>query len=64
MVDVVKVVGQKIVKEMVSLDGGNNVTGIISDGLHDFAFDVGNEVGIPVYYFETVSPCCFWVRTR
>jgi hypothetical protein len=25
-----------------------------------FPIDVGDELGIPVIYFRTISACCFW----
>ncbi|KAI7734937.1 LOW QUALITY PROTEIN: hypothetical protein M8C21_021659 [Ambrosia artemisiifolia] len=36
------------------------VTVIIPDASFAFVFDVAEEVGIPVVYFETVSPCALW----
>ncbi|KAG4127820.1 hypothetical protein ERO13_D10G239500v2 [Gossypium hirsutum] len=34
---------------------------IIADGLLGFALDVAKEVGIPIIFFCTSSPCSFWV---
>ncbi|MBA0813863.1 hypothetical protein Gohar_027683, partial [Gossypium harknessii] len=34
---------------------------IIGDGFLGFALDVANELGIPIIFFRTSSPCCFWV---
>ncbi|GJV04491.1 7-deoxyloganetic acid glucosyltransferase-like protein [Tanacetum coccineum] len=36
------------------------VTVVIPDGSYSFALDVADEVGVPVVYFETVSPCALW----
>ncbi|KMS96385.1 hypothetical protein BVRB_9g225610 [Beta vulgaris subsp. vulgaris] len=77
MLDAVKAVSHPIVREIVSSGDTHTsssetnqtlevvlsplVTCIVSDGLYNFALDVGNEVGIPVFYFETMSPSCLWV---
>lgn len=37
------------------------VTCIIPDGLFYYAVDIGNEVGVSVIPFDTISPCCLWV---
>nr|XP_009804549.1 PREDICTED: 7-deoxyloganetic acid glucosyltransferase-like [Nicotiana sylvestris]XP_016507911.1 PREDICTED: 7-deoxyloganetic acid glucosyltransferase-like [Nicotiana tabacum] len=37
------------------------VTCVIPDGLFYYAVDVGNEIGVPVIPFDTISPCCLWV---
>ncbi|KAL1806177.1 hypothetical protein ACET3Z_029245 [Daucus carota] len=36
------------------------VTCIISDGVMRFTLDVGEEIGVPVMYFRTISACSFW----
>nr|XP_043635211.1 7-deoxyloganetic acid glucosyltransferase-like [Erigeron canadensis] len=36
------------------------VTVIIPDASFSFALDVAEEIGIPLIYFETVSPCALW----
>ncbi|KAL1825153.1 hypothetical protein ACET3Z_011931 [Daucus carota] len=36
------------------------VTCIIADGGYTFAVDVAKDVGIPVLYFDTISPCALW----
>ncbi|GKC21147.1 hypothetical protein Tco_1023297, partial [Tanacetum coccineum] len=33
---------------------------IYPDEIYSFALDVADEVGVPVVYFETVSPCALW----
>lgn len=37
------------------------VTCVIPDGLFYYAVDIGNEMGVPVITFDTISPSCFWV---
>lgn len=34
---------------------------IIADGCLGFTCDVANEIGIPIIYVRTLSPCCLWV---
>ncbi|CAI9091603.1 OLC1v1026675C1 [Oldenlandia corymbosa var. corymbosa] len=34
---------------------------IIADGSLGFTCDVANEIGIPIVYVRTISPCCLWV---
>ncbi|KAG2723828.1 hypothetical protein I3760_02G188500 [Carya illinoinensis] len=34
---------------------------IIADGILTFPIDVGNELGIPVIHFRTISACAFWI---
>ncbi|KAL1806178.1 hypothetical protein ACET3Z_029246 [Daucus carota] len=36
------------------------VTCIITDGVMSFTLDLGEEIGVPVIYFRTVSACSFW----
>lgn len=53
-------------KEMLSsgcLESGSRrrVSCIVADGILGFACDVGNELGIPVFYVRTISACCLWV---
>lgn len=33
---------------------------IASDGIFGFAAEVAEEVGVPIIYFDTISPCSFW----
>ncbi|KAJ8557630.1 hypothetical protein K7X08_003255 [Anisodus acutangulus] len=37
------------------------MTCVIPDGLFYYAVDIGNEVGVSVIPFDTISPCCLWV---
>jgi hypothetical protein len=43
-----------------SNSSGRSVTCIIADGIFSFPIDVGNELGIPVIHFRTISACCIW----
>lgn len=45
-----------------SIPGTNrrSVTCMIVDGFLSFPIDVGNELGIPVLHFRTISACSFW----
>ncbi|KAL8102893.1 hypothetical protein AgCh_027427 [Apium graveolens] len=36
------------------------VTCIITDGVMRFTLDIGEEIGVPVIYFRTISGCSFW----
>jgi hypothetical protein len=40
---------------------GQSVSCIIVDGILSFPIDMGNELGIPVFHFRTISSCCFWI---
>ncbi|XP_057977516.1 7-deoxyloganetic acid glucosyl transferase-like [Malania oleifera] len=35
-------------------------TCVVADGIFGFAVDVAEEVGVPIIYFDTISPCGFW----
>ncbi|KAF3947230.1 hypothetical protein CMV_026607 [Castanea mollissima] len=65
MFDSIKLVTEPLFKEMM-LSGqlnsatGQSVTCIIADGSLSFPIDVGNELGIPVIHFRTISACSFW----
>lgn len=37
------------------------VSFIIADGILGFTCDVAQELGIPIVYVRTISPCCLWV---
>lgn len=37
------------------------VSFIIADGMLGFTCDVAQELGIPIVYVRTISPCCLWV---
>ncbi|XP_059458902.1 7-deoxyloganetic acid glucosyl transferase-like [Corylus avellana] len=40
------------------------VSCIIADGIFSFPIDVGDELGIPVIHFRTISACSFWAYFR
>ena len=64
MLESVKQASRPLLEKMVAKDNDDDklgVTYVIADGLFDFAVEVGNNVGIPVVCFDTVSPCCLWV---
>ncbi|KAG6395345.1 hypothetical protein SASPL_145988 [Salvia splendens] len=48
-----------IFREML-LTAETPVTCLIADGIFTFATDVAAEIGAPLLYFDTVSPCGFW----
>ncbi|XP_059625333.1 7-deoxyloganetic acid glucosyltransferase-like [Cornus florida] len=51
-----------LISGVFSSEAGVPVTCIIADGAFDFALDAAKEVGIPLIYFDTISPCCVWVH--
>ncbi|KAM4093874.1 hypothetical protein ACB094_06G152100 [Castanea mollissima] len=63
--DSITLVTKPLFKEMM-LSGqlnsatGQSVTCIITDGSLSFPIDVGNELGILVIHFRTISACSFW----
>ncbi|KAL0401271.1 UNVERIFIED_CONTAM: 7-deoxyloganetic acid glucosyltransferase [Sesamum latifolium] len=38
----------------------NQVTCIIADGIFTLAADIAGETGVPLLYFDTISPCGLW----
>nr|GMD02054.1 7-deoxyloganetic acid glucosyltransferase-like [Ipomoea batatas] len=40
---------------------GREVTCGIVEATFSYAFEIGSEVGVPVFAFETISPCCLGV---
>nr|GMC98305.1 7-deoxyloganetic acid glucosyltransferase-like [Ipomoea batatas] len=36
------------------------VTCLLVDGIFTFAVDVAREIGVPLLYFDTISPCGLW----
>nr|AKA44595.1 UGTPg25 [Panax ginseng] len=47
-------------KDLLIGEAQKPVTCIISDGLMSFTLDLGEEIGIPIIYFRTISSCSFW----
>ncbi|VFQ72853.1 unnamed protein product [Cuscuta campestris] len=41
--------------------GRSEVTCAIAEGMFGYVFETGREFGVPVYAFETISPCCLYV---
>ncbi|CAI9091605.1 OLC1v1026677C1 [Oldenlandia corymbosa var. corymbosa] len=37
------------------------ITCVIAEGFYYYALDITEELGIPLIFFETISPCCLWV---
>ncbi|PSR93159.1 7-deoxyloganetic acid glucosyltransferase [Actinidia chinensis var. chinensis] len=44
----------------LSSESRRPVTCIIADAMLIFALDVAEQVGIPLFYFDTISPCGLW----
>lgn len=44
----------------LSAKSSSPVNFMIADGFYSFAVDLAKDVGIPVMYFETISPCALW----
>ncbi|CAK9171809.1 unnamed protein product [Ilex paraguariensis] len=64
--DSLKSITKKLFKEMLISGGLSSetrrpLTCIIADGALGFVCDVADEIGIPVIYSRTVSPCSLWV---
>ncbi|KAK4487855.1 hypothetical protein RD792_003591 [Penstemon davidsonii] len=41
-------------------DSESPLTCIIADGIFTFAVDIAKEIGVPLLYFDTISPCGLW----
>ncbi|KAM3320152.1 hypothetical protein P3S67_007352 [Capsicum chacoense] len=54
-------VAEPFLKEMLSALVKEPVTCVIPEGLFYYAVDIGNEMGVPVIIFDTISPSCLWV---
>lgn len=66
MFDSLKANSKAIFKDMLTsgcLSDGTRrpVKFIISDGILGFTCDVAKEIGVPIVYVRTISPCCLWV---
>ncbi|XP_059298654.1 7-deoxyloganetic acid glucosyltransferase-like [Lycium ferocissimum] len=65
LIEGVEEVSNPLLREMVACGslGPNSekpITCLIVDGIFTFAVDVAKEVGIPLLYFDTISPCGLW----
>ncbi|CAN4080827.1 unnamed protein product [Withania somnifera] len=54
-------VAEPFLKEMLSTLADEPVTCVIPEGLFYYAVDIGNDMGVPVIIFDTISPSCFSV---
>ncbi|KAI3458622.1 hypothetical protein Pfo_015285 [Paulownia fortunei] len=66
LLESMEAVAVPIFREMVTSgvygpDSENPVTCIIADGIFTFATDIATQIGVPLLYFDTVSPCGFWI---
>lgn len=56
-------VSKPVFKEIVnsgSRDDESPLTCIIVDGAFFYAVDIAEEIGIPLLFFDTISPCSLW----
>lgn len=54
-------VTRPLFREMVAGGGLDRpVTCLVVDGIFTFAVDVAAEAGVPLLYFDTISPCGLW----
>lgn len=66
LLDSMDEVAVPIFREMVARGGAYGpdseapVTCIIADGIFTFATDIAAEIGVPLLYFDTISPCGLW----
>ncbi|XP_073126396.1 7-deoxyloganetic acid glucosyltransferase-like [Henckelia pumila] len=62
LLESMEIVSAPIFREMVTAvpESETPVTCIIADGIFTFAAGVAAEIGVPLLYFDTVSPCGFW----
>uniref|UniRef100_A0A1S4CKI9 7-deoxyloganetic acid glucosyltransferase-like n=1 Tax=Nicotiana tabacum TaxID=4097 RepID=A0A1S4CKI9_TOBAC len=58
----VQTVAEPFLRENMLRSGAKEpVTCVIPDALSYFVVDIGNEMGVPVIPFDTISPSCLWV---
>lgn len=55
-----RILKDMLVSSRLGSDDREPVTSIIGDGIMGLVLEVGEDVGIPVFYFRTISACCFW----
>ncbi|CAI9772960.1 unnamed protein product [Fraxinus pennsylvanica] len=65
MLDSMEAVSVPLFQEMVTSGpyGPNSekpITCIVADGIFCFAVDIAKRVGVPLLYFDTISPCGLW----
>ncbi|XP_059627099.1 7-deoxyloganetic acid glucosyltransferase-like [Cornus florida] len=63
MFDAFVAVTNPLLRDMLTSSGPSSgpVTCVIAEGTFDFVLDTAKENGIPVIYFDTLSPCCIWI---
>ncbi|XP_022868028.1 7-deoxyloganetic acid glucosyltransferase-like, partial [Olea europaea var. sylvestris] len=62
MLDSMKAVSVPLIHEMVTSgpNSENPITCIVADGVFCFAVDIAKQIGVPLLYFDTISPCGLW----
>ncbi|XP_019151551.1 PREDICTED: 7-deoxyloganetic acid glucosyltransferase-like [Ipomoea nil] len=62
LIECIEKVTSPLFREMVTAGAGlqNPVTCLLVDGIFTFAVDVAREIGVPLLYFDTISPCGLW----
>ncbi|CAI9759719.1 unnamed protein product [Fraxinus pennsylvanica] len=67
MMDSIKAVGVPLFEEMVTSgpygpNSENPITCIVADGIVTSAIDTVKQIGVPLLYFDTISPCGLWAN--
>ncbi|KAM3395116.1 7-deoxyloganetic acid glucosyltransferase [Capsicum galapagoense] len=61
LISSLQAVAEPFLREILLLTEEPAVTCVIPDALFYYAVDIGNEMGVSVIPFDTISPCCLWV---
>lgn len=61
LISSLQAVAEPFLREVLLLTEEPAVTCVIPDALFYYAVDIGNEMGVSVIPFDTISPCCLWV---
>lgn len=61
VINSLQTVAEPRLREMLTSESGRKVTCVIAELVLSYVFEIGKEVGIPVFAFETMSPCCLAV---
>lgn len=66
MCDYLKLTARDVLADVTVPEGGGQppATCIIVDGILSFVIDAGEEIGVPVILFRTISACSFWAYFR
>lgn len=59
LLESIEAVAQPVFRRILG-SGEPPVTCLIADGVFTFAVDAAREVGVPLFYFDTISPCGLW----